>query len=48
MITFILFLLIGSKLDMLNGWYLGLLIIYAILWSVGNTIKVIGKIIEKQ
>ena len=42
MITFILLVMIGIKLNMLNGWYLGLLIIKFILDIILFGIKCIN------
>lgn len=41
MITIILFILIGIKLGILNGWYLGLIIVKIILDTIVFGIKCI-------
>lgn len=45
MITTILFIIIGIKLDILNGWYLGLIITNMILNIINFGIKMfkVGK-----
>ena len=42
MTTLILFILIGLKLDMMNGLYLVFIIMYAILWMIGSLCKVLS------
>lgn len=42
MITFILLVMIGIKLNMLNGWYLGLLIAKFVLDTILFGIKCIN------
>ena len=41
MITLILFILIGIKLEMMNGIYLALIIIYTIWWMIELILKII-------
>ena len=41
MIDIILFILIGLKLDMMNGLYQTLIIIYIILWIISTIIKLV-------
>ena len=48
MITSILFLIIGAKLNILNGWYLSLIIIKLILDLVDFGIKMFKKGNELQ
>ena len=49
MITWILFIIIGIKLDILNGWYLGLIITKIVLDIIDFGIKMfkIGRGSEK-
>lgn len=41
MLSIILFVMIGIKLDMLHGWYLGLIILYCTLWFINICLKMI-------
>ena len=48
MLSLILFILIGIKLDMMDGLYLGLVIIYTIFYIVSFIFKIIKLILEAK
>lgn len=41
MITLVLFIIIGIKLDIMNGWYLGMIITSLILRTISIIIKAV-------
>lgn len=47
MVSLILFIIIGIELDIMNGWYLALVIILAIARGFELMGKIIIKLIEK-
>ena len=47
MVGLILFIIIGIELDIMNGWYLALIIISAVARGIELMGKIIIKILEK-